>query len=414
MHALRHRRRTDGERAGEWGWGRRLNLLHFATATGQPLAAFFAEGWAAYTGSIQWKDVPPLEPSVRLVGESVIDQTFGLLVALATGVPPPEQIRRANADLYRMREFLDRGGWLAAPGEFHDTPSAPSEWTLRDEVAWVGATRTTYQHLEFESGYKPHFGDPSGREWLSREGNHREHAYVLEHPGEPRPWLVCVHGFSMGAPTVNFVGFDVTRLHHELGLNLIFPCLPLHGPRSEGAVSGGDLLQPDYASVLHTFAQGVWDVRRTIAWLRARGAENIGLYGLSMGGHNVSIVAGLEPDLDCVIAGIPAVDFPSLARDNQPYVYERVSKELEVPWETVRAIAHVVSPLSFQPLVPRERRFIYAGTADRVARPIHARSLWRHWDRPEILWFAGGHVLAVVNAETREFVEMAVRSSGLA
>lgn len=390
-----------------------VNFLHLATATGQPVAAFFSEGWAAYTGSIQWKDVPPLEPSLRLVGESVMDQTFGLFVALATGVPPPEQIRRANVDLHRMREFLERGGWLGSPLGFHQTPSAPSEWTLRDEVAWHGTTRQPYQHLEFPSGYRPHFGDPGGREWLAREGNHTEHAYVLEHPGEPRPWLVCVHGFSMGTPMVNFMGFDVERLHHELGLNLIFPCLPLHGPRSEGAFSGGDLLQPDYVSVVHTFAQGVWDVRRTIRWVRERGAPKVGLYGISMGGHNVSIVAGLEPDLECVIAGIPAVDFPSLARDNQPYIYERVNEELEVPWETVRAVSHVVSPLSFHPQLPREKRFIYAGTADRVARPIHARSLWRHWDRPDICWFSGGHVLAIVNDEARSFVEKALRSSGM-
>ena len=36
--------------------------------------------------------------------------------------------------------------------------------------------------------------------------------------------------------------------------------------------------------------------------------------------------------------------------------------------------------------IPVEKRFIYAGVADRVARPDQARALWRHWGRPEIEW----------------------------
>jgi len=60
----------------------------------------------------------------------------------------------------------------------------------------------------------------------------------------------------------------------------------------------------------------------------------------------------------------------------------------------VRAATHVVSPLALDPRVPTQRRFIFAGTADRVARPDQARALWRHWDRCAIHWFPGGHVAA--------------------
>ena len=218
----------------------------------------------------------------------------------------------------------------------------------------------------------------------------------------------------MGTPQVNFVGFDAQRLHEYLGLNLIFPCLPLHGPRSVTAFSGMELLQPDYLSVMHMFAQAVWDVRRTIAWVRQRRASGIGVYGVSLGGHVGSIVSALEPDLKCVVAGIPAVDFPSLARDNEPYIMKRYSNEFAMPWNRIGSISHVVSPLAFQPEVSIDRRFIYAGTADRVARPVHARALWRHWDRPKIHWFSGGHVLGVANASVRDFVAESLQESGLA
>ncbi|MDG2307524.1 MAG: alpha/beta hydrolase family protein [Candidatus Binatia bacterium] len=388
-----------------------MDLLRFVSASGQPVASFVSETWAAYTGASQWTDVPPVEASMRLIGESVMDQTFGVLVNLLIGVPAPEQIRKANEDVVRMQAFLSEGGWLQSPLGYHQRPAAPREWTLRDETAWYGATRQPYQHLEFDSGFQTRPGEPGGEEWVAKEHNQRQHAYVLEHEGEPRPWLVCVHGFTMGTPMVNFIGFDVRRLHHELGLNLIFPCLPLHGPRSSTTMSGGELLQPDYLNVVHTFSQAIWDVRRTISWVRERGAPKIGIYGISLGGHNASMVSAMEPDLDCVIAGIPAVDFSSLARDNEPYIIRRYTDEFSVPWDLVRSISHVVSPLSFTPLAPRNRRFIYAGTADRVARPVHARALWRHWDRPKIHWFAGGHVLAIANPAARAFVEQSLRDT---
>lgn len=412
LHAVRHE--SSNWRVPGWGASQGapgLDLLRLVSVSGQPVAAFFSESWAAYTGASQWSDVPPVEASLSLIGESVMDQTFGLVVNLFTGVPSPEQVRKANQDVDRMYAFMDEGGWLGSPLGYHRRPTAPTEWWLREEAAWYGASRQPYRHLEFESGFRPRTGEPGGEAWMEKECNLRQHAYVLEHEGEPRPWLVCVHGFSMGSPMVNFVGFDLQRLHHDLGLNLIFPCLPLHGPRAAGAMSGGDLLQPDYLNVVHTFAQAVWDVRRTIAWVRARGAPKIGIYGISLGGHNASIVSGLEPDLECVIAGIPAVDFPALAQDNEPFIIRRYTNEFEVPWDRVRSISHVVSPLSFLPVMPVERRFIYAGTADRVARPIHARALWRHWDRPKIHWFSGGHVLAVTNPSARQFVQDSLRDS---
>jgi hypothetical protein len=77
----------------------------------------------------------------------------------------------------------------------------------------------------------------------------------------------------------------------------------------------------------------------------------------------------------------------------------------------VRGATLAVSPLALAPRVPRERRFIFAGIADRVARPDQARALWRHWDRCEIHWFAGGHVGAQWNPTIAPFVDASLRSA---
>jgi acetyl esterase/lipase len=143
-------------------------------------------------------------------------------------------------------------------------------------------------------------------------------------------------------------------------------------------MSGSEMLAPDYLRLVQLFAQGVWDVRRLVAWIRARGGTRIALYGLSLGGYVSALVASLEDDLAGVIAGIPAVDFPNVARDNEPWVMRRYGSEVRIDWEEVRAATHAVSPLALEPRVPRERRFIFA-----AARVPSARSGARlaSWDR---------------------------------
>jgi dienelactone hydrolase len=312
-----------------------------------------------------------------------------------------------------MRDFLDGRGWLRDPIGYHLEPPAIENWTSERHSTWMGTTRCSYQHVVWESGYEPYPDEPGRDQWLGLEANRDMHAYVLEHEGEPRPWLVCVHGFGMGTPLINFNGFAAERLHRELGLNLIFPCLPLHGPRGSGAMSGSELLQLDSLNLVHTFSHAIWDVRNTIAWVRSRGANEVGIYGISLGGYVCSLIASLESELDCVIAAIPMVDLNSAARDSEPWIFRRYDREFEIDWEAIRAVTHVVSPLSLAPLVPRERLFICAGTADRVVRPNHARALWRHWDRPEIEWFSSSHVLGMMNATVPNFVEKSLRTVNL-
>ncbi len=121
-------------------------------------------------------------------------------------------------------------------------------------------------------------------------------------------------------------------------------------------------------------------------------------------------MSSLEDDLAGVIVGIPAVDFARLARAHEPRELRRYGADARIDWDHVRAATQAVSPLALAPRVPRERRFIFAGTADRVARPDQARALWRHWDRCAIHWFAGGHVAAQWNPTIAPFVDASLRA----
>ncbi len=209
----------------------------------------------------------------------------------------------------------------------------------------------------------------------------------------------------MGQPGVNMTGLMARWIHEDLGLNVLMPVLPLHGLRSGTRMSGGGLLQPEFASVLHMFSQAVWDIRRMVDWIRTRTAAPVGLYGISLGGYAAALASAFIDDLACVVAGIPAVDFASLARDNEPWAFKAYGGDLQTDWALVNEVMYPVSPLSFEPRLPVEKRYIYAGVADRVARPDQARSaLAPLGSAVQIEWLSSGHVMASMKPSLKPFL----------
>lgn len=74
----------------------------------------------------------------------------------------------------------------------------------------------------------------------------------------------------------------------------------------------------------------------------------------------------------------------------------------------------MISPLSMQPKVPIEGRFIYAGVADRIVHPRRqVVQLWEHWGRPDIGWYHGGHTGFFEARPVQRFVDAALAQSGL-
>ncbi len=368
-------------------------LEHALSIPAQLAWGVVTESWAALRGQASPPDAPDDLSSWEIVGEALLDRLFKLSTHVMTGVPEPEVIQGALRDATIARDLYDALGFFQDPASYHGVPDGGPFSSLEESYAWEGTLRRKYGHLRFDSGYTPHSGEPGRQKWMDHPTNSTAHAYVLEHAGAPRPWLIGIHGFGMGPPWINFSGFRAQHLHDDLGLNLVLPCLPLHGTRGSSAFGGRELLAPDYVRLVLWFAHAVWDVRRVIRWIRERSDAPIGLYGVSLGSCVAALVASLEDGLDCVITGLPVVDFPSLARDNEPWVYRRHSESLGADWDLIRDITRVVSPLELTPRVPHAGRFIYAGLGDRVVSSDQALALWRHWDKPSIRWLAGGHVL---------------------
>ncbi|MEN8161604.1 MAG: hypothetical protein ABFS41_16160, partial [Myxococcota bacterium] len=149
---------------------------------------------------------------------------------------------------------------------------------------------------------------------------------------------------------------------------------------------------------VHAEAQAAWDLRRWLGWIRAQGGERVGAYGLSLGGYNAALLAGLDTELACVVAGIPATDLADLVWEHGPAHILHVAESRGLSRERAAHVLRVVSPLALAPRVPPEKRSIFGGTADQLVPPRQVEALARHWGRPITTWYSGAHITFGIHA----------------
>lgn len=364
------------------------------------------------TARAQDDTVIPVRPTAGLAAQVFLDELVIAMFRHPRLLPREEDFHLAARDIEAARSLFVTKGWLDDPGSYHRQPPIPSDVErLRRHAVGI-----SFEHVTYPSEWEPYAEEPGRDRWLAHESNRTSHAWTVKtSPGrDTGSWLVCVHGFGMGgSPLLDFRAFRAPQMVNQ-GVNIALPVLPLHGPRASGQTRGEGLMTIDLVDSMHGLAQAAWDVRRLIAWLRAEhGAEKIGLFGHSLGGQVVSLVAALEDNLDCVIAGIPVVDLPDLFRRHSPPTIAQRAQELGILGPAAEDVHRVVSPLSMACRLPVDRRYIFAGLGDRMATFGHARRLWLHWDRPRLATYHGGHIGFYWSATVKRFVDEALQVSGL-
>ena len=84
-----------------------------------------------------------------------------------------------------------------------------------------------FRHIRWQSGFEA--GEwPGSDRFSALTPNNQAHAWLMEHPGKPRPWLMTIHGYRMGSPLFDLRAFDPSLIHRKLGLNIASFVLPLH------------------------------------------------------------------------------------------------------------------------------------------------------------------------------------------
>jgi len=353
--------------------------------------------------------VPIPDLTIALAAQVAVDNVLLGMLSLTLPMPAFSEAERIRDEAQEALALFRERGWLEKPESYHRTPPPLESPTVRPRPM-LGLD---VEHLSFESGYEPHAEEPGRERWLGYERNRTAHAWVLRHDAPERPWLCCIHGYQMGNPKIDLRAFEVARLHHSMGMNVILPVLPLHGPRAYGRISGDGFLSADFMDTVHAEAQAMWDIRRALSWARAQGATKVGAFGLSLGGYNTALLACLDEDLACAIPGIPATDFARITWRHGPPLQLRYSETIGVKLDDVDALLRVVSPLALEPKVDHERRYLFGAVGDLLVPAELVRDLWRHWDRPRLEWYQGGHVTFGAHPQIRRLVDSALRESGL-
>lgn len=366
---------------------------------------YYARSWRDYLDQ-KPGDLPIARPTAALAAHALRDEIVLLGLRLHRPVSDLQAFQRITDEVTAALDYYQRKGFLDKPQRYFGQPPPLTDVSVRD-VAGRG-----HQRLFFDSGYAPLRGEPGRERWLGYTGNDREYALMLRH-SRPRPWLVCVHGAEMGRAAFDLTVFRAWHLHRDLCLNVVLPVLPMHGPRSRGLPKGAAFPGEDVLDNVHATAQAVWDIRRLVSWIRRQEPESpIGLNALSLGGFVASLVASLEDDLACAILGVPVADLVEVLDSHAGLSGgdpRRETLALAAP------IGRMVSPLSLEPRVPLAGRFIYAGIADQLVHPRDQVSrLWRHWGRPQIVWYPGGHTGFFRSHPVQRFIDQAIVQSGLA
>lgn len=254
----------------------------------------------------------------------------------------------------------------------------------------------TCETLSFKSPFET--VNPRLRERYAKlHKNNTAYARYWRHEKGPRPTIVIVHGFVADPFWVNELFFDV-RWFYKIGCDVALFTMPFHGKRQPRVsfFSGHRFFGGGISHINEAFAQNIFDLRVLIRYLEEEiGAPQVGVTGISLGGMTSAMLANVEPRLAFSIPNVPVVSLSDLIYEWEPLstIVRARLRAAGISLKELRRMQAVISPLSYQPVLPRDRRMIVAGVADRLAPPKQARLLWDHWDRCPIHWFPGNHAI---------------------
>jgi hypothetical protein len=355
------------------------------------------------------REIPTPEMSLQMQGKVAFDEAIMGYFLLRARVPTGHDAAARCDMALEFERALDARGYIAYPEKLHAiAPPAPEQVHSEAESLWGHR----YEHVSFDSGFVPDAQLPGASRWMEHAPNSRAHAWVMQHHSPGRPWLLCIHGYRMGVPWIDYGMFSPNLLHQKFGCNLVNPILPLHGPRRIGMMTGDGYLDGDLLDLVFAQTQALWDLRRWIAWIRASDASaRIGVYGVSLGGYNTALLSCYEPDLDFTLAAIPVLDFAGVLWRVLPPPLKRYFAARGLDEPRYRNILRCVSPLSRPSRVPQERRAIVAANADRVVPVGQPLLLAKHWDvQPR--FYAGSHLSIAREYEPRALLEEQMRLAG--
>ena len=203
-------------------------------------------------------------------------------------------------------------------------------------------------------------------------------------PEDARHAVVILHG-AYG----EYVNCEMmARAFAKQGFRALIPAAPYHLERAPKGVKSGNQFFWSSELVVAGVAQWLVETHELIQWLRASGAERVGVVGYSIGSLTAGLAATLWPDLDFVIPLAPvghhleAIEQSPAAARFWPWMQEVSPAEAELfdRWAP-----------RYRPLVAKQALFLI--TLYDELQPVALQQAWRSaWDNPPQREYRHGHI----------------------
>mgnify|MGYP003637872067 FL=1 len=210
----------------------------------------------------------PVRESLKMDLKVALDEAvLGYFIAgarMPNGVQAAEACDQARA----LDETLSERGIYPQPERLHVAPPAPEADSVDSTLEHRWGVR--YEAVQFPSAFRADDTLPGGAVWNHLDANRQVPVRVVRHSEPGRPWLLCIHGYRMGTPWMDFSLFGPNGLVNKFGVNVVMPVLPLHGSRRVGMRSGDFYLDGNPLDLFHAQCQALSDLRQTVAWIRGQ------------------------------------------------------------------------------------------------------------------------------------------------
>lgn len=179
---------------------------------------------------------------------------------------------------------------------------------------------------------------------------------------------------------------------NERGWNAAFIHLPFHYSRVPAGHRNGELaITADLVRTGQGLRQAVTELRQLIAQLRARGAHEFSVWGLSYGGWIAALLASVE-ELHSLVLMEPIVDVAhAIWRSPAGLAIRRQLRPRGIPPALIERHFHLTSPMHAEPMLVPENILLIAGEYDRIAPAAGIARLHGLWQGSEMLTVPQGH-----------------------
>jgi len=202
-----------------------------------------------------------------------------------------------------------------------------------------------------------------------------------------RPAVVLIHGYRAGQFAIEQRVWPISWLLRR-GFDVALFVLPFHGvraPRGRGPMFPSS----DPRVTNECLRQAMVDLRVLRRHLLSRGAPEVGVMGMSLGGYTTALAATVD-DWAFAVPLIPLASFADMALRGGRFVGDDDAQRAQ--HQALEAAHRVVSPLARAPLVAPNRLKVIAAEGDQVTTVAQARKLADHFG-VSLELVPGGHIL---------------------